>query len=140
MQDTTQEEKGRGTSSSTANCRFAFDALWFHRPTCLVTTNPDRYSPCPGGRGEPDAAAIVAAIEACTGVRCEVNTGKPDPIMLKTARLALDRDLADCVMIGDRLSADIRMAQHAGMDSALVLTSETTPDLLAQLAAAEQPT
>jgi len=120
--------------------QIAFDALWFHHRARLVTTNPDRYSPFPGGRGEPDAAAIVAATEACTGVRCEVNTGEPDPIMLETARLALGRDLADCVMIGDRLSTDIRMAQHAGMDSALVLTGETTPDLLAQLAAAEQPT
>ena len=101
---------------------------------------PTAIAPFPGGRGEPDAAAIVAAIEACTGVRCEVNTGKPDPIMLETARLALGLDLADCVMIGDRLSTDIRMAQNAGMDSALVLTGETTPELLAQLGAAEQPT
>ncbi|HEY8597644.1 MAG TPA: HAD-IA family hydrolase, partial [Thermomicrobiales bacterium] len=85
-------------------------------------------------------AAIVGAIEACTGVRCEVNTGKPDPIMLETARLALGLDLADCVMIGDRLSTDIRMAQRAGMDSALVLTGETTPAILAQLGVDEQPT
>ncbi len=120
--------------------QIAFDALWFHRRARLVTTNPDRYCPFPGGRGEPDAAAIVAAIEACTGIRCEVNTGKPDPIMLETARLALGLDLADCVMIGDRLSTDIRMAQNAGMDSALVLTGETTPELLVQLSAAEQPT
>src|SRR5207249_2403945 len=55
----------------------AFDALWpggAGRPgeakarAKLVATNPDRYCPLPGGRGEPDAAAVVAAIEACTGV------------------------------------------------------------------------
>ena len=120
--------------------QIAFDALWFHRRARLVTTNPDRYCPFPGGRGQPDAAAIVAAIEACTGVRCEVNTGKPDPIMVETARLAMGLDLADCVMVGDRLMTDIRMAQNAGMDSALVLTGETTPERLAEVAEAEQPT
>ena len=120
--------------------QIAFDALWFHRRARLVTTNPDRYCPLPGGRGEPDAAAIVAAIEACTGVRCEVNTGKPDPIMLDAARRALGLDLADCVMVGDRLATDIRMARDAGMDSALVLTGATTPALLATAAAEDRPT
>jgi HAD superfamily hydrolase (TIGR01450 family) len=120
--------------------QIAFDALWFHRRARLVTTNPDRYCPLPGGRGEPDAAAIVAAITACTGVRCEINTGKPDPIMLETARRALGLDLGACVMVGDRLSTDIRMALNAGMDSALVLTGETTATTLARLDAAEQPT
>src|ERR671933_2162574 len=120
--------------------QIAFDALWFHRRARLVTTNPDRYCPFPGGRGEPDAAAIVAAIEACTGARCEVNTGKPDPIMLETARQALGLDLGACVMVGDRLYTDIRMALQAGMDSALVLTGETTPTTLAAAAAGDQPT
>lgn len=120
--------------------QIAFDALWFHRRARLVTTNPDRYCPLPGGRGEPDAAAIVAAIEACTGVRCEVNTGKPDPIMLETAQRALNLDPGECVMIGDRLSTDIRMARNAGMASALVLTGETTLNALARADDAEQPT
>src|SRR5919202_5707569 len=59
--------------------QIAFDAIWYHKRARLVTTNPDRYVPVAGGRGEPDAAAIVAAIEACTGAGCEVNVGKPDP-------------------------------------------------------------
>src|SRR5215210_3816800 len=41
--------------------QIAFDAIWFHKRARLVTTNPDRYCPFPGGRGEPDAASIVAA-------------------------------------------------------------------------------
>jgi ribonucleotide monophosphatase NagD (HAD superfamily) len=57
--------------------QIAFDAIWFHKRARLVTTNPDPYCPLPGGRGEPDAAAVVGAIEACTGARCEVNVGKP---------------------------------------------------------------
>jgi len=105
--------------------QIAFDAIWFHKRATLVTTNPDRYCPFPGGRGEPDAAAIVGAIEGCTGTKCEVNVGKPDPIMLKTIMGLVDLDVKDCVMTGDRLYTEIRMALDAGMPSAVVLTGET---------------
>ena len=105
--------------------QIAFDAIWFHGRARLVTTNPDRYCPFPGGRGEPDAAAIVGAIEACTGAKCEVNVGKPDPIMLQTIMELVGLDEKDCVMTGDRLYTEIRMAVEAGMPAAVVLTGET---------------
>jgi len=108
--------------------QIAFDAIWFHKRARLVTTNPDRYCPFPGGRGEPDAAAIVGAIEACTGARCEVNVGKPDPIMLKTIMDLVGLDPKDCVVVGDRLYTEIRMALDAGMPSAVVLTGDTRPE------------
>ena len=111
--------------------QIAFDAIWYHGRARLVTTNPDRYCPFPGGRGEPDAAAIVAAIEACTGAKCEVNVGKPDPLMLETILEIMGLDARDCVMTGDRLYTDIRMALDAGMPSAAVLTGETTTEMLA---------
>ena len=57
--------------------QIALDAIWFHGRAMLVTTNADCYCPLPGGRGEPDAAAIVGAIErGCTGAKCEVKVGK----------------------------------------------------------------
>ena len=71
--------------------------------------------------GEPDSAAIVAAIEACTGARCELNVGKPDPVMLQTALNILGLPARNCLMVGDRLYTDIAMAVDAGLDSALVL-------------------
>lgn len=110
--------------------QIAFDAIWFYERARLVTTNPDRYCPFPGGRGEPDAAAIVGAIEACTGAKCEVNVGKPDPIMLKTIMDMVGLDAAECVMTGDRLYTEIRMALDAGMPGAVVLTGETTAEML----------
>ena len=112
--------------------QIAFDAIWFHQRAKLVTTNPDRYCPFPGGRGEPDAASIVAAIEACTQAKCEVNTGKPDPIMLETITGMVGLDPAECVMTGDRLYTEIRMALDAGMPSAVVLTGETDAEMLAE--------
>ncbi len=108
--------------------QIAFDAIWFYERAMLVTTNPDRYCPFPGGRGEPDAAAIVGAIEACTGAKCEVNVGKPDPIMLETIMDLIGLDAEECVMTGDRLYTEILMAKGAGMPSAVVLTGETTAE------------
>ncbi|HEU5328106.1 MAG TPA: HAD-IIA family hydrolase [Thermomicrobiales bacterium] len=106
--------------------QIAFDALWYHKRARLIATNPDRYCPFPGGRGEPDAAAIIAALEACAGVTCELVTGKPSPLMLDAALRVLDLPAASCVMVGDRLATDIRMARAAEMPSALVLTGDTT--------------
>jgi len=112
--------------------QISFDAIWFHKRAMLVTTNPDRYCPFPGGRGEPDAAAIVGAIEGCTGAKCQVNVGKPDPIMLQTIMDLMSLDAKDCVMTGDRLYTDIRMGLDAGMPSAVVLTGDTTAESLAE--------
>jgi HAD superfamily hydrolase (TIGR01450 family) len=119
--------------------QIAFDAIWFHRRARLIATNPDRFCPFPGGRGEPDCAAIIAAIEACTGATCEANLGKPNPAMLHTALEGVDVDLADCVMVGDRLQTDIRMGVDAGMAAALVLTGETTADDVRGIPPAERP-
>lgn len=120
--------------------RIAFDAIWYHERARLVATNPDRYCPLPGGRGEPDAAAIIGAIEGCTGVECEVNVGKPDPIMLDTIMEILGLDASECVMVGDRLYTDIRMALDAGMPSAVVLTGETRTETLRAEPADNKPT
>jgi arabinose operon protein AraL len=120
--------------------QIAFDAIWYYKRARLVTTNPDRYCPLPGGRGEPDAAAIVAAIEACTGARCEANTGKPNPIMLDIVADLTGLETSECVMTGDRLYTDIRMALDAGMASAVVLTGETTAEALADEPASDKPT
>jgi HAD superfamily hydrolase (TIGR01450 family) len=117
----------------------AFDAIWFHRRARLVATNPDRWCPLPGGRGEPDAGAIVAAIEACTGATCEVNAGKPGPLMLEAAMELLRLEAGDCVLVGDRLGTDIAMAVAAGMPSAVVLTGDTTPELLAAAPPGQRP-
>ena len=97
-----------------------------HRPT-WVLDRIDRLLPEPlwSRFGWTDAGAIVAAIEACTGATCEVNVGKPDPLMLEAAMELLGLEAGDCVMVGDRLYTDIRMARAAGMASALVMTGDT---------------
>lgn len=123
-----------------AKLQTAFDALWRTERAILVTTNPDRYCPMPGGRGQPDAAGIVAAIEATAEVTCRVNTGKPGQIMVRALLRRLDADVRDCLMVGDRVSTDIAMARVAGMDSALVLSGDTTAAVARTLDPQEAPT
>ena len=113
--------------------QIAVDAIWYHQRAFLVQTNPDRFCPFPGGRGEPDCASMTAAIEACTGTTCRASFGKPDPIMARLAIEGLDVDVADVVMVGDRLQTDIQMALDSGMASALVLTGEAKEDDVREL-------
>ena len=117
--------------------QIAFDAI--RAGARLMATNPDRFCPFPGGRGEPDAAAITAAIEACTGASCELHFGKPGPVMLQAVAAALELAPADCLLTGDRLTTDIQAAHEASMASALVLTGETAPQALAEIAADDRP-
>jgi HAD superfamily hydrolase (TIGR01450 family) len=90
----------------------------------IVATNPDPYCPTPDG-GIPDCAAMLAAIEASTGVKAEAVVGKPSPHMAETllGRLGVAPDRT--LLVGDRLDTDIAMALRAGMDAALVLTGAT---------------
>lgn len=120
--------------------QIAFDAIWYHRRAELVETNPDRYCPFPGGRGEPDCAAITAAIEACTGTRKIASFGKPDPVMVEEALRGLDLAPADCLMVGDRLMTDVAMAVDAGMASCLVLTGDSTREEAEALPLDRRPT
>lgn len=115
--------------------QIAFDAI--RAGARLVATNPDRYCPVPGG-GQPDCAAIIAAIEACTGATCEAVTGKPSPIMIKVVTDMLQVPPEQCMMVGDRLETDIRMGIDAGMATCLVLTGDATLEKL--LASGLQPT
>lgn len=120
--------------------QIAFDALWYYKRAFLIQTNPDHFCPFPGGHGEPDCAAIVAAIEACTGVKSQANMGKPSPIMLQEALRGLNVDPHRCMMVGDRLQTEIKMAVDAQMFSACVLTGEATPEDIAKLPADQKPT
>jgi arabinose operon protein AraL len=89
-----------------------------------VATNPDRTCPLPEGE-VPDCAAVIGALEGCTGKQVEVVAGKPSPVMLEIALGVLGLGAGDCLMAGDRLETDILMANRAGVRSALVLSGVT---------------
>ena len=90
----------------------------------IVATNPDPYCPTPDG-GLPDCGAILAALEVATGARAEAVVGKPSEHMAAAISDRLHLPPDETVIVGDRLSTDVRMARHAGMHAALVLSGAT---------------
>ena len=102
--------------------QIAFDAI--RAGARFFATNSDRFCPVPGG-GEPDCAAVIAAIEACTDTRVEAVVGKPSRYMIEAALDLMGLPAADCLMTGDRLETDILMGLDAGMSTALPLTGAT---------------
>lgn len=109
--------------------QIAFDAI--RRGARFFATNADRYCPVPGG-GEPDAAAIIAAIEACTNSQVEAVVGKPSFYMADAVLSLLQLAPDQCLMTGDRLETDVLMGLNAGMAAALTLTGATTAEMAAQ--------
>ncbi len=85
----------------------AFDAI--RAGARFFATNADRFCPVPGG-GQPDAAAMIAAIEASTGVSIEAVVGKPSHYMAEATLELLGLRPEQCVMTGDRLETDVLMA------------------------------
>lgn len=119
----------------------AFDAI--RLGAAFFATNGDRYCPVPvtpatPTGGQPDAAAIIAAIEACTNRRVEAIVGKPSPHMAAAILDVLQLPPHRCLMTGDRLETDVAMGLAAGMDTALTLTGATPLEAL--VTAERQPT
>lgn len=108
--------------------QIAFDAI--NNGARFFATNADRYCPVPGG-GEPDAAAMIAAIEACTGKQVEAVVGKPSNHMAEAILGLLELPPDVCLMTGDRLETDVLMGLNAGMAGALTLTGATDEAALA---------
>ena len=95
----------------------------------LVAANPDWVCPMPAGESIPDCGSICALLNAATGVD-PIYIGKPNRSMIDavSAMTGVPNELICCV--GDRLYTDIAVAQNAGSVSVLVLSGETTQEMV----------
>lgn len=91
----------------------------------FVATNPDRTCPVDGGE-IPDAAGVIAALEATSGRKVEEVVGKPSHHMVDAALERLELPVERCAMVGDRLETDMRMAKDAGLIAILTLSGVTS--------------
>lgn len=93
-----------------------------------VASNPDLVCPTEFG-SVPDCGSVCQMIFNATGKR-PVVIGKPEPLM---PQLAMDRlgvaPEKTCV-IGDRIYTDIKSGLNAGITSILVMSGETTEQIL----------
>jgi NagD protein len=113
--------------------QIAFDAI--RAGARFFATNADRYCPVPGG-GQPDAAAMIAAIEASTNTRVEAVVGKPSHFMAEAILELVGVPAGRCLMTGDRWETDVLLGENAGMDTALALTGATGFSDLEEMAVA----
>ena len=103
-------------------------ALAIRRGARFLGTNADRSFPTERGL-EPGAGALLAALQAATGVAPKIY-GKPEPEMFAAALHALGTPAAATAMVGDRLETDIAGAARAGLVTVAVATGVCTEEEL----------
>jgi HAD superfamily hydrolase (TIGR01450 family) len=103
---------------------------FLRRGAAFVAANPDWVCPMPGDEVLPDCGSICALLTAATG-REPHYIGKPNRSMVDL--LSAQTGVPNCRIccVGDRLYTDIAVAKNAGAISVLVLSGETTADMLA---------
>jgi HAD superfamily hydrolase (TIGR01450 family) len=92
-----------------------------HYGAFFIATNGDVVDPTEDGESKPVAGALLAYIEACTGIEAKV-MGKPFPVIYEMILEQSDNKKYEILMVGDRLDTDIVGANELGIDTVLVET------------------
>lgn len=111
-------------------CRTAY---WIDRGLPFLATHPDFVCPTDEPTVLVDCGAICACLTAATGKK-PIVFGKPNPSILTELLERLELKPQEMLMVGDRVYTDMKMAHEAGVQSALVLTGETQPHEVSELA------
>lgn len=108
------------------------DVSWLlaTRDIPYIATNPDLVCPTEFG-SVPDCGSVCQMIYNATGVR-PVVIGKPSPLMPQLAMERLGCGREETCVIGDRIYTDVKSGLNAGITGILVLSGETTPEILAE--------
>ncbi len=93
-----------------------------------IATNPDLVCPTEYG-SVPDCGSVCQMIYNATGRR-PVVIGKPSPLMPELAMEHTGFSREETAVVGDRIYTDIKSGLNAGITSILVLSGETTPQIL----------
>jgi NagD protein len=93
----------------------------------FIATNPDPTGPTTVGP-VPATGAVAALISRAAQVE-PYYVGKPNPLMMRSALNAIDAHSETTAMIGDRMDTDVVSGLEAGLETVLVLTGVTTPDM-----------
>ena len=93
-----------------------------------IATNPDLVCPTEFG-SVPDCGSVCICIKNATG-REPVVIGKPSPLMPQLAMERLGVSKQETCVIGDRIYTDIKSGLNAGVTGILVMSGETTPEIL----------
>lgn len=112
-------------------CRAAW---WASQGVPYVATNPDRVCPTDQKVVLVDCGSMCKCIEHATGRQPDITLGKPDPNMLYGIMERLDLKPEEVAMVGDRIYTDTATAHNAGAFGVLVLSGETTLEVVDKVA------
>lgn len=93
-----------------------------------IATNPDLVCPTEFG-SVPDCGSVCGMIYNATGKR-PVVIGKPSPLMPELAVERIGVTKQEACVIGDRIYTDVKSGLNAGITGILVMSGETTPEIL----------
>jgi len=100
-----------------------------------IATNPDYVCPTEFG-SVPDCGSVCDMIYNATKKR-PVVIGKPSPLMPQLAMEKLGVSKEETCVVGDRIYTDVKSGLNAGITGILVLSGETTREILE--ASADKP-
>ncbi len=101
---------------------------FLRRGARFIATNPDLV--CPTEEGPiPDCGSMIKMFVAATGVEPYV-IGKPHREMIEMALARARGTPETTAIVGDRLYTDIRMGKEANLTAILVLSGETTEEMI----------
>ena len=112
-------------------CRAAW---WASQGVPYIATNPDRVCPTDQKVVLVDCGSMGKCIEHATGRQPDITLGKPDPNMLYGIMERLDLKPEEVAMVGDRIYTDTATAHNAGAFGVLVLSGETTLEVVDKVA------
>lgn len=95
-----------------------------------IATNPDYVCPTEFG-SVPDCGSVCDMIFNATGKR-PIVIGKPEPLMPMLAMEKWGCNAEETAVIGDRIYTDIKSGLRAGTVTILVMSGETTEEILQQ--------
>ena len=95
-----------------------------------IATNPDYVCPTEYG-SVPDCGSVCDMIFNATGKR-PIFIGKPEPQMPLIAMKKTGYTAEETAVVGDRIYTDIKSGLNAGCKTILVLSGETTEEILEQ--------
>ena len=94
-----------------------------------IASHPDIN--CPTETGPiPDVGSFMELIKISTGREADHIVGKPSPEILRMLMQDYGVREEETVMIGDRIYTDMECARRAGVESILVLSGETTREMV----------
>ena len=102
---------------------------FLRRGAAFLACNPDWVCPMPDNEVMPDCGSICALLTAASGVQ-PFYLGKPNRSIIDILADQTGVPQSEICCVGDRLYTDIAVGINAGTVTALVLSGETTKDML----------